>query len=59
VLGAARLAVGLRRRAAVQLATLRAALPDQDVLYLPEQFGRAEGPGLTRALADRLGEELG
>jgi anion-transporting ArsA/GET3 family ATPase len=59
VLAAARLAVGLRRRAAVQLAVLREALPDQTVLYLPEQFGRAEGVALTERLATQLGEELG
>ena len=56
---AARLAVGLRRRAAVQLTALREALPDQTVLHLPEQFGRAEGVALTERLAEQLGEELG
>lgn len=58
VLAAARLAVGLRRRAAAQLAALRDALPDQSVLYLPEQFGRADGVALTERLAEQLGEEL-
>jgi len=55
---AARLAVGLRRRAAGQLAALRDALGEVGVLYLPEQFGRVEGLSLTEALAGHLAEEL-
>ncbi len=59
VLGAARLIVGLRRRAASQLAELREALPGTPVLYLPEQFGRLDGPALTATLAGFLADELG
>lgn len=59
LLCAARLAVGLRRRATAQLEALREAVPDQPVLYLPEQFGRVDGLVLTEALAARMAEELG
>jgi anion-transporting ArsA/GET3 family ATPase len=56
---AAELAVTLRRTRAGHLRTLREALPDVDMLYLPEVFARSTGLRFTRQVAEALDEELG
>jgi hypothetical protein len=58
VLGAARLAVSLRRTGAVHIEHLveSVSLPP---LYVPYLFVRAHGLRVTRMVADALGEELG
>jgi anion-transporting ArsA/GET3 family ATPase len=56
---AAELAVTLRRTRAGHLRALREALPDVDMLYLPEVFARSTGLRFTRQVAEALDEELG
>jgi anion-transporting ArsA/GET3 family ATPase len=58
ILDAAELAVTLRRTRAGHLQTLRAALTDVDMLYLPEIFARSAGLRFTRQVAEALDEEL-
>ena len=59
ILDAAQLAVTLRRTRAGHLRTLREALTDVDMLYLPEVFARSTGLRFTRQVAEALDEELG
>jgi anion-transporting ArsA/GET3 family ATPase len=58
VLGAARLAVSLRRTRAVHLAELRQAV-ELPTLYLPYLFVRDQGLRVTKMVADSLAQELG
>ena len=58
VVEAARLATGLRRRAAGHLGRLRDVEVGVPIVYLPEQFGAETGRPRTEQLAAALDEEL-
>jgi hypothetical protein len=59
VLGAARLAVRLRRSGAAHLARLRASVPGGvPLVYLPELAARSGGRRAVELLAVALDEEL-
>ena len=59
VLGAASLAVQIRREGAAHLERLSDSLPaGVPLLHLPYLFGRAHGPRAVRRIAELLGEEL-
>ncbi|MEZ5258448.1 MAG: ArsA family ATPase [Ilumatobacteraceae bacterium] len=58
VLGAARLAARLRRTGADHLATLRAAVPDVELILVPELYARSGGRRTVELVATALGEEF-
>ena len=60
VLGAARLAVTVRRDGAVHLERLRSGIPAEvPLLYVPYLFARAHGLRAVRQVAQSLSEEIG
>jgi hypothetical protein len=58
MIGAARLAVDLRRTRARHLDELLVAAAGIDTLFIPEMFSRSTGIRATTQVADAIGEEL-